>query len=100
MVKPPIVYIAGLLRARRRGIAATTGPGSPTSPASASSARRTSPAGTRTRWLDTSTFRGRWIAANEIAGDDVIDDEAAYDAERDGRRTAVDKALRFWGEPD
>ena len=32
------------------------------------------------RWLDTSTFRGRWIAANEIAGYDAIDDEAAYDA--------------------
>ena len=35
------------------------------------------------RWLDTSTFRGRWIAANEIAGYDAIDDEAAYDADRD-----------------
>ena len=33
-----------------------------------------------TRWLDTSTFRGRWIAANEIAGYDAIDDEATYDA--------------------
>ena len=27
------------------------------------------------RWLDTSTFRGRWIAANEIAGYDAVDDE-------------------------
>ena len=69
--------------ARRRR---ATGRGSPTSPGSACSGRRTSPAGTTTRWLDTSTFRGRWIAANEIAGYDAIDDEAAYDADRERRR--------------
>ena len=65
MVKPPVVYIAGLLRglgprgrhdvlglARRRG------------PASASSTRRTSPGWDDSRWLDTNAFRGRWYIAN------------------------------------
>ena len=46
MVKPPIVYVAGLLRARRPGSTPTPGSGSPTRPANASSTRRTSPGGT------------------------------------------------------
>ena len=51
-----------------------------------------------TRWLDTSTFRGRWACANEIAGDDAIEDLDEYsDDEKAGK--AVDKALRYWGDP-
>ena len=46
MVKPPAVYIAGLLRARRRGIRPATTSGSPTSAASGCSGPRTSRAGT------------------------------------------------------
>ena len=47
MVKPPIVHVAGLLRRdRRRHHDRPTGPGSARSPASSSSTRRTSPAGT------------------------------------------------------
>jgi uncharacterized protein (DUF1800 family) len=97
MVKPPIVYIAGLLRARRRGVQsdwswiadmAGQRPFRPPNVAGWNEAR----------WMDTSTFRGRWIAANEIAGYDVIDDEAGYDA-AERPKTAVKRALRFWGEP-
>jgi uncharacterized protein (DUF1800 family) len=46
MVKPPSVYISGLLRGLGRGIDTRRGRGSATSRASSSSTRRTSPAGT------------------------------------------------------
>ncbi len=97
MVKPPIVYIAGLLRARRRGverdwawIAALAGqrPFRPPNVAGWD----------ETRWLDTSTFRGRWIAANEVAGVDAVDPEANYDAD-ETPKLAVNRALRFWADP-
>jgi len=97
MVKPPIVYIAGLLRARRRGVRSDW-------PWIADLAgqrlfRPPNVAGWNdARWLDTSTFRGRWVAANEIAGYDAIDDEATYSATETPKQ-AVRKALQFWGNP-
>ena len=77
----------------------TTGSGSPSSPASGCSGRRTSPAGTTRAGSTPRRFRGRWIAANEIAGYDVIDDDGPYDAGRDARRTRGAQGARFWGEP-
>ena len=97
MVKPPAVYIAGLHRARRMGI-------------SGDWAWICDLAGQRVfrppnvagwnelRWLDTSTFRGRWIAANEVAGDAAVDSEKPYN-ERENPEQALRKALRFWGNP-
>ena len=97
MVKPPIVYIAGLLRARRRGIESDW-----SWIADMAGQRLFRPPNVSgwndARWLDTSTFRGRWTAANEIAGYDAIDDEASYDA-TETPKAAVRKALRFWGNP-
>ena len=75
---PPALYTgpadgqaAGRLHRRpaaRRSAAASTRPSWVVArrrePASGSSCRRTSPAGTTTRWLDTATFRGRWLIAN------------------------------------
>ena len=64
LVKPPVVYTAGLLRAMGRGVD------------SAAWARLSAFAGQRLfyppnvagweddRWLDTATFRGRWEVAN------------------------------------
>ena len=64
MVKSPVVYTAGLLRAHRaRDRHRARGFGSRRSPGSGCSTRRTSRAGTTTRWLDTATFRGRWDLA-------------------------------------
>ncbi len=97
MVKPPIVYIVGLLRARRRGISSDWAWISDR--AGQRLFRPPNVAGwNESRWLDTSTFRGRWIAANEISGYDVIDDETPYDA-TETPKVAVRKALEFWGDP-
>ena len=97
MVKPPIVYIAGLHRARRRGVAGEWSWIS--SVAGQRLFRPPNVAGwNEERWLDTSTFRGRWIAANEVAGPDAIDSEKPYNA-RENSKTALRKALRYWGNP-
>ncbi len=97
MVKPPVVWIAGLHRARRRGIS-----GEWAWISSVTGQRLFRPPNVAgwndERWLDTSTFRGRWIAANEIAGPDAIDEEADYN-ERETSNAALRKALRFWGNP-
>ena len=69
MVKPPIVFVAG--HAARDGPVrspATAGRGCATTPASSSSTRPTSPAGTTSRWLDTSTMAGRWDARQRARG--------------------------------
>jgi uncharacterized protein (DUF1800 family) len=97
MVKPPAVYIAGLHRARRRGVAADWAWISDI--AGQRVFRPPNVAGwDEERWMDTSTFRGRWVAANEIAGRDSVDPEADYD-EDETPRLAVNRALRFWGGP-
>ncbi len=98
MVKPPVVYIAGLLRARKQGIG------------SEDLVWASGMAGQRLfdppnvsgwndeRWLDTSTFRGRWTAANIILDPDVIDEDAPYD-ESEGPRLAVRRAIAYWNGP-
>jgi uncharacterized protein (DUF1800 family) len=97
MVKPPIVYIAGLHRARRKGVS-----GEWSWVSDIAGQRLFRPPNVSgwndARWLDTSTYRGRWIAANEIVGDDMIDDEQSYSA-KETTKAAVRKALKFWGNP-
>jgi uncharacterized protein (DUF1800 family) len=97
MVKPPVVYIAGLHRARRAGVR-----GEWSWISDVAGQRLFRPPNVSgwndSRWLDTSTFRGRWIAANEIIGEDVIDDGRSYNP-HEKSKAAVTKALKFWGNP-
>ena len=98
MVKPPIVYIAGLHRARRKGVRGDVWSWA-TDLAGQRLFRPPNVSGwDDSRWLDTSTFRGRWIAANEIVGDDMIDDDSDYPA-GETANAAVKKAMKFWGKP-
>ncbi len=98
MVKPPVVYIAGLLRARRRGIN-TEDHVWIMRTAGQQLFRPPNVSGWNDeRWLDTSTYRGRWLAANLIAGLDYVDPEAPYQ-ESEGAKQAVRRALHFWGNP-
>lgn len=97
MVKPPIVLIAGLLRARGKGVNVD------------SWAWISDMAGQRPfrppnvagwddeRWLDTSSWRGRWFAASYITSqDDLKPDEYTRN---ETASEAVDKALSYWGNP-
>jgi hypothetical protein len=97
-VKPPAVFIAGLLRARRGGI--TSEDFVWVSQMSGQQLFRPPNVSgwDDDRWLDTSTFRGRWTAANLIVEPDVVDEEAPYD-ETEGPNLAVRRALAYWGNP-
>lgn len=102
MVKPPIVYSAGLLRMRRTGIT------------SDSWAWLSGMTGQRLfdppnvsgwndeMWLDTGTFRARWIAAREVWDRFALDPGSKKNlrAYRDEKASeAVRRAVAFWGDP-
>jgi len=97
MVKPPIVYTAGLLRGRGSGIdtEAWSWLGSL---AGQQLFYPPNVAGWEDdRWLDTASFRGRWATANHAAKPYALDtekDKRPLDAGK-----LVDNAVRFWGNP-
>ena len=97
LVKPPVVYNAGLLRRIRRGIDTTAW------------AWLDSMAGQQlfyppnvagwddTRWLDTATWRGRWWIAQYVLDRHALDPGHAhqpYDAKK-----LLDHACEFWHNP-
>ena len=101
MVKPPAVYMAGLLRATGQGIAKDDWVWI-SDQAGQMLFRPPNVAGwDESRWLDTATFRGRWLAANAALGPSALDpdpEETVYDA-AETPEVAVTKALEFWGNP-
>lgn len=101
MVKPPAVYIAGLLRASGHGIE-TDQWAWISDLAGQMLFHPPNVAGwDETRWLDTATFRGRWLAANTVARADALDpdpDNTHYDPAETPDQ-AVTAALTFWGDP-
>jgi Protein of unknown function (DUF1800) len=100
MVKPPAVYVAGLLRTLRRSIDTEAwawlleGAGQQLFyPPNVSG-------WDDSRWLDTSTIRGRWDIANyALAGLTVQGgSQGSYD-DTETPRAALDGALAFWSDP-
>ena len=100
MVKPPTVYIAGLLRRQRRSIETRAwvwlGEG-----AGQRLFRPPSVAGwDAARWLDTSTLRGRWMMVSELLNGRAIPggqmDE--YDP-TESPQLAVQRARDYWSDP-
>jgi uncharacterized protein (DUF1800 family) len=97
MVKPPIVYTAGLLRGRGRGVD-TDAWSWLGSLAGQQLFYPPNVAGWEDdRWLDTASFRGLWATVNHAAK------PYALDAEKEKRPLdpdkLVDNAVRFWGSP-
>jgi uncharacterized protein (DUF1800 family) len=98
MVKPPVVYTAGLLRGSGRAIDTTSW-----SWISGMTGQRLfmppNVAGwDDSRWLDTATFRGRWTTANYVASAFTVTDKQAGSLSGDPQRL-VDAAIAFWGSP-
>lgn len=99
LVKPPVVFIVGMLKARDRYIdtdawvwisdMAGQQPFDPPNVAGWD----------ETRWLDTSTLRGRWAAAAAAVEPDEIKDNGHYPDPKETSKQALDKALRFWSNP-
>jgi uncharacterized protein (DUF1800 family) len=97
MTKPPVVHIAGLLR--RLGAGVTTDAWSWIGALSGQQLfYPPNVAGwDDTRWLDTATFRGRWIGVQQILHDRQLDPakgRQAFDAP-----TVLKRALAFWHNP-
>jgi uncharacterized protein (DUF1800 family) len=97
MVKPPVVYTAGLLRAAGRGVetdswawlCANAGPQLFYPPNVAG--------WNDERWLDTATYLARWDIAGRVTRPAALDPskvQAPFDAEK-----LLDRALGFWGHP-
>ncbi|MFY9264687.1 MAG: DUF1800 domain-containing protein [Solirubrobacterales bacterium] len=103
MVKPPIVHAAGLMRMRNRGIT-TDGWAWMSEQTGQRLFFPPSVAGWDDQeWLDTGTFRGRWVAARESWESNILDpgDDATvarYQRE-ESPAEAVGAAIRFWNNP-
>ena len=97
MTKPPVVYIAGMLRALGRGIDTDAW----TWLADRCGQRLFLPPNVagwdEDRWLDTATWRGRWEVAAYAVEDRTVDPEHYSATETSD--AALSKALRFWGNP-
>jgi hypothetical protein len=98
MVKPPVVYLAGLLRGSGRWIDTESW----TWLADMMRQRLFVPPNVAgwedDRWLDTGTWRARWLTASYVLRDREEDPGQPYD-ETEQPETAVERALRFWGQP-
>ncbi len=94
MVKQPVVYTAGLLRARGRGVDTAAW----WKLDDASGQRLFYPPNVagwdESRWLDTATFRGRWFVAMTALGG-----AQEGSAPRDPAKL-VARAISFWGSPE
>ena len=101
MVKPPVGRSSpGMLRARRRGVETEDWTlDLATWPASGSSRPPNVSGWDDERWLDTSTFRGRWTAANVVVEPEVVDEEAPYDETENAAARRPPRA-RVLGQPD
>jgi uncharacterized protein (DUF1800 family) len=98
LVKAPVVYIAGLLRRRGRGIDTDSW----TWISDLAGMRLFRPPNVagwdESRWLDTSTFRGRWYAASQLTRDEQVDVDNTYPADETPAE-AIDAARAYWGKP-
>ena len=96
MVKPPVVYLAGMLRARRRGIDTEAW----TWLSNQAGQQLFYPPNVAgwddTRWLDTASFLARWNLAGRVLRPSALkgDEKAPLNAEK-----LLDRALAYWGRP-
>jgi uncharacterized protein (DUF1800 family) len=97
MVKPPVVHVAGLLRRLGAGVTSTDWSWI----GSLSGQQLFYPPNVAgwddARWLDTATYRGRWIAVQRILRDRQID--TSKGTARSEPQAVLAKALTFWGNP-
>jgi uncharacterized protein (DUF1800 family) len=97
MVKSPVVYVAGLLRGMGRGVDTESW----TWISDMMRQRLFYPPNVAgwedDRWLDTGTWRGRWLAVTRAVRDRELDTDVPYAAE--DAPTAVQRAIDFWGAP-
>ena len=95
MVKPPVVFIVGLLKARRRGI--DTDLGVDLQPGRAAALRPPNVAGwDESHWLDTSTFGAAGGRYRDGPGRSI---DPGILRRRRVPQVGGERALRYWGKP-
>jgi hypothetical protein len=100
MVKPPVVFIAGMLRALRRGVDSEVWRWV----AELAGQRLFRPPDVsgwdESRWLDTSTIRGRWTTVSEGLRDRFLQEDGLrnYNSTETPQQ-AVAAARAFWNDP-
>ena len=99
MVKPPVVYSAGMLRALGRGIDSDSWVWLGTLAGQQLFYPPNVAGWEDDRWLDTASFRGRWMTANHALRPFALDTRTAAGTEPFDPRALVDRALAFWGSP-
>jgi hypothetical protein len=96
LVKPPVVFAAGLLRTRGMGVR-----GAMVTWCEMGGQRLFYPPNVdgwdHEAWLDTSTMRARWMLVQSVLADHLASGQS-YDPDEDAA-TAVARALEFWGNP-
>jgi uncharacterized protein (DUF1800 family) len=100
MVKPPIVYTAGLLRGMGRGIDTEAWVWLSDMAGQQLFYPPDVAGWVDDRWLDTATWRGRWLVASYASKPKVLEDPAKDPPDpNETAAGAVDRALAFWGNP-
>ena len=97
MVKSPIVYTAGLLRAAGRGIDTESWTWLCANAGQQLFFPPNVSGWNDDRWLDTATYLARWELAGRVTRTSTLDPskvQAPFDAEK-----LLDRALGFWGSP-
>jgi uncharacterized protein (DUF1800 family) len=96
MVKPPVVYLAGMLRARQRGIDTEAWTWLSNQAGQQLFYPPNVSGWNDNRWLDTASFLARWNIAGRVLRPTVLEtsDAAPFDADK-----LVERALAFWGTP-
>ncbi len=97
MVKPPVVYTAGLLRARGRGIDTDVWAWVGVLAGQQLFYPPNVAGWDDSRWLDTARFRARWLVANHVIGPAELRPDVAVEPFDAGE--LVERAIRFWGTP-
>jgi uncharacterized protein (DUF1800 family) len=101
MVKPPVVYVAGLLRALHRPVDTEDW----TWICEQAGQKLFEPPNVAgwddTRWLDTATWRARWVAANTALEKTTVnpDPPKHHKPLRESPERAVQRATGHWGHP-
>jgi uncharacterized protein (DUF1800 family) len=97
MVKPPVVYLAGLLRGMRRGVDTERWVWM----CELMNQRLFVPPNVAgwddERWLDTGSWRARWLVATHAVRERELKTDDPY--EPDAPADAVQRAIAFWGSP-
>ena len=98
MTKPPVVQAAGMLRATGRGIDTDAWAWICDLAGQLLFAPPNVSGWDERRWLDTATFRARWLMATRICEPAALDPKAKPDVPSEPV-ALVARALGFWGDP-